>query len=149
MHPSTYHFRIAISRGVIGQKLICTRSYTDHLFGAQAQPNSLPKYIFTSFMQLVHVATHELQVWNHLLAICLDTPPRPTWGHSMHICDQGPRPPTAINSPNKGVNCLRLRIPKIEIKFVGAAQKVSTGPPQISRTARYLVSGKKNTWEYE
>ena len=69
MHPSTYHFRIAISRGVIGQKLICIRSCTDHLFGVQAQPNSLPKYIFTSLMHLVHVATHELQVWSHPLTI--------------------------------------------------------------------------------
>ena len=52
IYLSTDHFRIAISRGVVGQKLICTRSCTDHLNGAQAQPNPLPKYIFTSVVHL-------------------------------------------------------------------------------------------------
>jgi len=47
-----------------------------------------------------------LQVLNHLLIICLNTPPQPTWGHSMHFYDQTPRPPPLIKSPNKGANRL-------------------------------------------
>jgi hypothetical protein len=32
-------------------------------------------------MQLMHITIRELQVWNQLLEICLNTPPRPTLGH--------------------------------------------------------------------
>jgi len=52
-------------------------------------------------MQLMYDAIRELQVWNELLVICLNTPPRPTWGHSMHFCDQTPRPPLLLNHPTK------------------------------------------------
>ena len=44
-------------------------------------------------MQLMHNAMRELQVWNQLLVICLNTPPRPTWGHSMHFYNQALRSP--------------------------------------------------------
>jgi hypothetical protein len=76
-----------------GQKLVCACSCTDHLFSAQIQPKPLPKHNFTSIMQLLHNAMRNLQVWNQLLVICLNTPPRPTWGRSMHFYDQAPRPP--------------------------------------------------------
>jgi len=61
-----------------------------------------------------------LQVWNQLLVICLNTPPRPTLGHSMHFYDQAPRPPPSIKPPNKGANRLgfELRIPNIYIYIV-------------------------------
>ena len=49
-------------------------------------------------------AMRKLQVWNQLLVICLNTPPRPTWGHAMHFCDKACRPPPFIKSPNKGAN---------------------------------------------
>jgi len=42
-------------------------------------------------MQHMHSAIRELQVWDQLLAFCLNTPPRPTWGHSMHCYDQAPQ----------------------------------------------------------
>ena len=75
------------------QQLVCARSCTDHLVSAQIQPKPLPKHFFTSVMQLMHNAMRKLQVWNQLLVICLNTPPRPTWGHSMHYFDQATRPP--------------------------------------------------------
>ena len=77
---------------VVGQKTVCARSCTDHLFSAQTQPKPLPKHFFILFM-LMHNAMRKLQVWNWLLVICLKTPPRPTWGHSLHFYDQAPSPP--------------------------------------------------------
>ena len=38
----------------------------------------------------MHNAMRKVQVWNLLLVICLNTPPRPTWGHSMRFYDQAP-----------------------------------------------------------
>jgi hypothetical protein len=70
---------------------MCARSCTDHLFSAQIQPKPLPKHFFTSFMQLLYSAIRELQAWNELLEIGLNTPPRPTWGHSY---DQAPTHPS-------------------------------------------------------
>ena len=58
--------------------LVRASSCTDHLFSAQFQPKPLPKHFFTSVMQLMHNAMCKLQVWNQLLVICLNTPPRPT-----------------------------------------------------------------------
>ena len=80
-------------REELWQKLICTRSCTDHLFSAQIQPKTLPKHFFTSFMQLMHNGMRKLRVWSQLLVICLNTLPRPPWGHSMHFYDHAPRPP--------------------------------------------------------
>ena len=57
---------------------MCTHSY--HLFSAQIQPKPLAKHFLTSVMQPMHDAIRELQVWNELLEICLNTPPRPIWG---------------------------------------------------------------------
>ena len=55
-------------------------------------------------MQSMLNAMRKLQVWNRLVVICLNTPPRPAWGHSMHFYDQAP----LIISPNKGANQLGL-----------------------------------------
>jgi len=71
------------------------------MFSAQIQPKF--KQHFTLLMQLLHNAMRELQVWNQLLVICLNTPPRPTWGHSMHFVTRHPDPPS-IKAPNKGAN---------------------------------------------
>jgi len=59
-------------------------------------------------MQLVHNAMRKLQVWNQLLVIRLNTPPRPAGGHSTRFYDQAPRPHPLIKSPNKGTNRLGL-----------------------------------------
>jgi len=64
----------------------------------------LPRHFFSSFMQLMHNAIRELQVWNQLLVISLNIFPRPTWWHSMHFCDQAPRPPPLLKLPNNGAN---------------------------------------------
>jgi len=79
-------------------------------------------------------ATRELQVWNQLLVICLNTPPRPAWGHSMHFCDQAPRPPFLIKSLNKNANRLGLswRFHKYVYYLLEVAQKNSGAPPKIS-----------------
>ena len=102
MHSS--HVKCFNAWRVVGQKLICTHSCTDHLFSAQIQPKPLPKHIFTSVMQLMHNAMRKLQVWNQLLVICLNAPPRPTWGHFMHFYDQAPRPPPLMKSHSKGAS---------------------------------------------
>jgi len=75
-----------------GQKPVCPRSCTDHLFSAQIQPKSLPKHFFPIIMQLMLNAMRKLQIWNQLLLICLNTPPRPTWGHSVHFMTRHPDP---------------------------------------------------------
>ena len=93
----------------IGQKLVCARSWTDHLFSAQIQPKTLPKPFFTWIMQLMHNAMRKLQFWNQLLVICLNTPPQPTWGHFMHFYDQAPWTLSLIISPNEGDNWIGLR----------------------------------------
>ena len=72
-------------------------------------------------MQLLHNAMRKLQVWNQLLVICLNTPPRPTWGHSMHFYDQAPRF-NQITQQGCQSTGLELRIPKIYLYFVEVAQ---------------------------
>ena len=66
-------------------------------------------------------AIRDLQIWNQLLIICLNTPPRPTWGQSMH---SGAHP--VIKSPSKGANQIkraRADEPKnIILYFVKVAQ---------------------------
>ena len=106
LHSS--HAKYCITWRAIGQKLVCARSCTDHLFSAQIQPKPLPKHFVTAIMQLMHNAMRKLQVWNLLLVICLNTPPRPTRGHSMQFYDQAPRPPPYIKSPNKAAKRLGL-----------------------------------------
>ena len=71
-------------------------------------------------MQLMHNAMHTLQVWNQLLLICLNTPPRPTWGHSMHFYDQAPRTPPFNQITQQGCQStkLELRILKIYLVFL-------------------------------
>ena len=74
----------------------------------------MPKQFFTSFMQLMYNAIRELQVWNQVLVICLNTPPQPTWGHSMHSCDQALSPPFN-QTTQQGCHMtgpLEVRIPK-------------------------------------
>ena len=112
-----------------GVKLICTCSCTEHLFSAQIQP----KHLFTSFMQLMHNTIRKLQVWNQLLAISLNTPPRPTWGHSMHFYDQAPRPPLSqITQQGCQSNGFELRIPKNDFICWKWPRQILKTPPQNS-----------------
>ena len=49
----------------------------------------------------MHDALRKLQVWNQLLVICLNTPPRPTWGHSMISVARHPDSPLSSNHPTR------------------------------------------------
>jgi len=63
----------------------------------------------------------QLQVWNQLLVICLNTPPWPTWGHSMRFYDQTP-PFNQITQQGCQSTGLELMIPNIIKHFVKVAQ---------------------------
>jgi len=83
----------------------------------------------------MHNAMRKLQVWNQLLVICLNSPPRPTWGHSMHFYDQAARTPLIFKSPNKGANRLGLSwgIQNILIFRESGPVKYWRPPPPIPR----------------
>jgi len=80
--PHSSHAKYCNTWRATRQTLVCARACTDHLLSAKIQPKPLPKHFFTSIMQLMHNAMRKLQVWNQLLLVCLNTPPRPTWGQS-------------------------------------------------------------------
>ena len=99
---------------------------SDYLFRAQI---TLPKHFLTSFM---HNVIHELQTWNQLLVICLNSSLRPTWGHSMHPCDQAPRhPPKSNHSTRVPIYWAWAKDFKTIKLFAGSGQEISGDPPQI------------------
>ena len=125
--------------------MICARSCTDHLFSAQIQPKSLPNHFFTSFMQLMHNAMRELQVWNRLVVICLNTPPRLLGGISCISVSRHPDPPfNQITQQGCQSNGLELRNPIIFIicwkwprKNLAAPPK-SPSPPNLLRIDSFI-----------
>jgi hypothetical protein len=105
---------------------------TDHLFSAQIQPKPLPKHIFTSIMQLLHYAIREMQTWNQLLVICLDTPPVAYLGAFHAFLWPGTQPsPPSIKSPHKGANRISLTWGIQNILFAGSGPEIFWRPPPI------------------
>jgi len=83
---------------------------------------------------LMYDAIRELQVWNQLLVICLNTPPRPTWGHAIHFWDQAPSPPPFYQVTQQGcqLNGLELNNPEIcLIFFRKRPSKILVHPPKF------------------
>ena len=100
-------------------------------------------------MQLMHNAMRKVQVWNELLEICLNTPPRPTWGHSMHFYDQAPRPPfNQITQQGCQSTGLELRNSKMylyldesgPVKSWSPSQELPDSPPTSPLNPLRIVS---------